>query len=1158
MTDTTAVTDGTRSGLLSRVLDELLRTLQPLLDAAQDPGILDNLLAELGAQDPRLTGGLVQGLTELGQGVQQIRQLFQTADELSLQDAGKALDALREVFTGLRDLASTSAGAPYPEIGADLLNILLLDEMRNRVPLAYQALLTLGFIEYQVLRPISIGAEVVRPPQLFERILFGRLAGLFDKWSQFFVDQMPSPMLSTVDHAQQTMDNAVNRLGCLLSAFNIPWSYSYAPGAEQYLGDSLLQAAHTLVVYVPTTLVGDDVRAGFCVHLSSADADDLGIVITPFGDLAISGNIGAWTLAASVSAEFDSIAFAGGRGTMLLSNAGATELAVNLTAAIAPLAPGTPAYVLGSPTGSRLELGAPTLAASLSIATDGVTLGFSGDTGESALVIDAGDGDGFLASLLPAGGLHANFALGLDWSNKTGLHWKDNAGLDATLPVGLSFAGVTLSAIHLGLNASGNDVAIDMTASLAATIGPVTAVLDRIGIAAQLDFADNDSGGGSIGVADLALGFQPPSGIGLTVDAQGLVTGGGFLFHDAVNALYAGVLQVSIREELTLTAFGLVGTRMPDGSRGYSIVIFLTASDFQPVPLGLGFTLQGIGGMVAIHRTFSEDAVRAGLKNDTLKSLLFPANPVANATAVVAALQTVFPAQRGSYLVGLLLRIGWFTPTLVQMDLGVMVEFGVNKKLIVLGRISSLLPSPDNDLVRLNLDALGVLDFDQGTASIDALLVDSKLAHKFVLTGAMALRARWGSGPGSVFVFAIGGLNPHFTPPANLPTLARIGIALSSGSNPRLTCDAYFAITSNTVQFGARAQLHAQAYGFSVDGDVGYDVLLQLSPLHFIADFEASLQLKHGSSNLFMVSVSGELEGPRPLRVSGKASFSILWCDFSISFDKTLIDGESPPPPTAIDVLSVLRTALSTPQSWRTVPAATGAQGVTLKPLAADAGLVLDPLGRLSVVQQTVPLDRAIDLFGGAPVAGANTFHLTATIDDLPPDAPPLATAPLGAQFAPTQFFTMNDDDKLAAPSFETLDAGLVFGSDALSFDDDEVVPAPMTYESIVIDSLQAPRKPPGPPYRLAATQLMALARGGAAARAPLRRTGVARFRNAGAPPMATLASPAWVVVPLAVSAGSTAPIPTTVSWSAGLATLQTRNRGGAQWQLLPAHELTD
>ena len=94
-------------------------------------------------------------------------------------------------------------------------------------------------------------------------------------------------------------------------------------------------------------------------------------------------------------------------------------------------------------------------------------------------------------------------------------------------------------------------------------------------------------------------------------------------------------------------------------------------------------------------------------------------------------------------------------------------------------------------------------------------------------------------------------------------------------------------------------------------------MLIQLLPFHFLAEFRASVQLKRGSRNLFKVSVSGALEGPLPLRVSGKASFEILWCDFSVSFDATLVDGGTPNDLVPIDVLSVLVDALSQPRSWQ-------------------------------------------------------------------------------------------------------------------------------------------------------------------------------------------------------------------------------------------------
>jgi hypothetical protein len=898
------------------------------------------------------------------------------------------------------------------------------------------------------------------------------------------------------------------------------------------------------------TFLGIDVVASSLEHPGGI----AGLIVELTGALNWTQTNGPWAIQFETDGQVP--AFSIGPTGMTLAPVSSASLGATGRLSVARVPDGTPAFAVGDPKGTRLELGNVQFGADFSATPSHVAAGLTMAVDKAVVALAAGDGDGFLASILPADGLKAEFDFGVTLSSDKGFALHGNAGLDATIPVGLSLGGISLTTLTLGIRTIDSQLGAEVSANLSAVIGPVHASLDRIGLNAALTFPD---GGGNLGVADLSIGLQPPLGAGIAIDAGGVLTGGGFLFHDPVQQLYAGVLQLSLHERLTLTAFGLIATKMPDGSRGYSMIVFITAEGFQPIQLGMGFTLNGIGGMVAIHRTFDEDVVRAGLKNDTLGTLLFPRDPIGNAPALIATLAAAFPAKQGSYLLGLLVRIGWSTPTLVLFDLALILEFGGRTRLLVLGRISALLPSPDNDLVRLVLDSMGVIDFDQGTVSIDAVLVDSRLAHKFALTGAMALRARWSSGPGSGFVLAVGGLNPHFAPVEGLPALQRVGIALSSGDNPRLTCDAYFAITSNTVQFGAHAQLYAAAYGFSVEGDVGFDVLIQIAPLHFVADFNAKVQLKHGSSNLFMVSVDGELEGPRPLRVSGKASFSIFWCDFTVRFDKTLVDGEAPPPPPAVDVLAQLRQALASPQSWTAERAPGHTQGVSLRALPPDSSqLVLEPLGRLLVKQQVVPLNtgRDIEIFSGAPVSGARRFQISATLN-----GSTLHTDTVQDQFAPAQFFELSDDEKLAAPSFETMDAGLIFGDTDVSFDASQLVAAPLEYEQIVIDDLAAPPPPDPTPrrpsYTLRADQLFAMSKSGAAARAPIRTAGLARFRAADAHAGAVLQPPAWRIVPIAD--GLPATLDSTVkTWSENLAALGTLNRGAATWQIVPAHELTD
>ena len=57
-----------------------------------------------------------------------------------------------------------------------------------------------------------------------------------------------------------------------------------------------------------------------------------------------------------------------------------------------------------------------------------------------------------------------------------------------------------------------------------------------------------------------------------------------------------------------MQAICLIGTKNPDGTKGFSLVAILQFELGNPYPLGMGFFLEGFGGLFAMNRTFDEVA----------------------------------------------------------------------------------------------------------------------------------------------------------------------------------------------------------------------------------------------------------------------------------------------------------------------------------------------------------------------------------------------------------------------------------------------------------------------------------------------------------------------------------------------------------------------
>jgi hypothetical protein len=437
-------------------------------------------------------------------------------------------------------------------------------------------------------------------------------------------------------------------------------------------------------------------------------------------------------------------------------------------------------------------------------------------------------------------------------------------------------------------------------------------------------------------------------------------------------------------------------------------------------------------------------------------------------------------------------RIGWGTPNLLTLDLGLLLELPTPVRLVLLGRLRMALPTEETAVVVINMDVLGVIDFERGEASVDATLYDSRIAA-FTLTGDMAMRARWKGQP--AFALSAGGFHPRFQRPEGFPELRRLNLALFNGDNPRVRLETYFALTSNTVQFGARLELYAAALGFSVDGLLAFDALVHFDPFGFEVDIAGHLALKRGKRTLMGVGVEVSLSGPAPWHVRGRARFEILFFSGEISFDRTLGHGAPAALPAAVDVAAKVEQALADPRNWTAQLTGAGRTVVTLRELADAKGkLVVHPLGGLSFTQRVAPLGIALTRFGNAPIDGDHRLDLEPqlTVDDDDPATAPvtLALTPAREYFAPAQFLDLTDEEKIAAPSFDLLVAGATAdGATTVARERTGVFASPIAYEEIVEDGA----------HRTAGTTSAAVAPGlraatAPAARAATRRTGRQRF----------------------------------------------------------------
>lgn len=907
------------------------------------------------------------------------------------------------------------------------------------------------------------------------------------------------------------------------------YGWDVPPGATPSIADQASMRTLTMLVGprkgvrgalsmtgVPTS----DGIGGLMVSIGGEYQDRLTVFDGIVFDISI-GGAGALNLA---------IPFDGGEFRAVGSPGGFAKIDVSK-----PGKSGKPAYTIGDADGTRIEFG--TIGGGVDIGAERAAVAFR--VKDAALVVTPGKADGFLKSVL-RDDVRVAFDLGLRVDSEHGLTIEGGAGLRATIPVektvldALTVHHVTLAA---GPSTTGRDVTIEASGAFGLRLGPFQASVDRLGFTLDAAFRD-----GNFGFLDMEIGFKPPNGIGLLLDAK-VVRGGGYIFFDAEKGEYGGALDLAIKVpafSISIKAIGVLTTRLPDGGDGWALLL-LIYGQFPPIQLGFGFTLTGIGGMIGLQHGVNVDALIEGMRTGVLDDILFPQNPVGDAPRIINRLRTLFPVTPRALILGPMVEIGWGTPNIVKIRMGVIVQvddalgqgdapvsFG---RVVILGQLRVQFPpdvSKELTIVKLLVDFVGAIELDPFRVGFAARLRDSSIgiaSLRIDIGGMMVLQAVFGDKPS--FVIAAGGFHPDFkdVPPGLPAPIDRLSAAFPIGA-AKLKIESYFATTPASVQAGASVSLKVKAGPVDVEAGIGFDAICYFKPaFKFDVKIYGSASVKFKGHRLAGISFEFRLEGPGRWRARGFGTFSILWWDIEVPFDESW-GQDTATVEAGTSAQALLQAELVNPGNWSAQLPIGGEPLVTLARIEGHAGVLAHPLGTLTFTQRVLPFDLELQKIGMLDVIGTTRFVLTGGYVGGTSAGRP--ATPLREAFAVGEFRKLSDAEKLNNPGFQSFVAGARFGDTQYSAGASAPDQA-MEYEVLYLEPerprqaiLHAPRMLGD----MAIRQAERLARLGAAAQSKLyadrRLHGASPIKvDVGDPPVAAASSATMQPAGLALAPGA-------------------------------------
>lgn len=912
-------------------------------------------------------------------------------------------------------------------------------------------------------------------------------------------------------------NTAFVNLARVLRAFSVQCDLQdFDPQAMNVLAQGALDPATVSPLAVRISLLKStaaDLSGGLDIvavpELQSGEKSGLGIFPFFLGASGFAFPIGGTDTTCTISGQFEAEAQIGAvvrpEVPVALISTGSSPLPSSKLDILGLYQPETAQVVFGGRGNDRIELaGAETL---LEVIPDPVDSEVRIVVNLRGLRLIAGGSqrDSFVSSLLP-GETVIDLPMKVAWSSRDGLALNDGEGFGITFNPHISLGPVEVSQVKLSAygeeHPGGGAGRLDISTSFSGVLGPIGFEVNHLGLALDASFkADR---------FDVDVGPRGPSGVAAYIDAA-VVQGEGGLFTYPNEGRYAGFASLKIFDKIGVGALGILDTRLPGGADGYSLLIIISA-EFPPIPLAYGFTLNGVGGLVGIHRTLVVQALQDGVRTGTLNGILFPTDLKNTARKIIEDLGKVFPPAADRFVFAPMAKIGWGTPkTLVTAELGLILELPAPVRLALVGVIEVKVPDPELPKVSLTIDVAGILDVEKKSLSIDASLRDSSVMG-FPLAGDAAFRLSWGDVP--QFALAIGGFHPHFAPPPGFPSLRRLSLTVSNGNNPRLYMEAYLALTANTLQFGATVDFNGEVEGFTFRGHLGFDAIVIFQPFSFKVDLSAHVTVRAGGLDLGAVNFQGFLAGPSPWSVEGLATVTILFQEVPVPIKYTFGPQPKQELPSVL-VWPQLQAAFEDKRNWASQLPALTTPSVSLLPNADsdDGDLRLDPCGTLGVRQRVVPLHRNLDKFGEARIEdSAKRFDVQGvSLGGVPLDASGVKKSLVKDHFAPGQFEHLTEAQKLSRPSFELMDSGFSFSAANAVAVGPRVCADDVAYETVIVEVPNPPASPPD--YTPSGAHLVSKVRQLAGERYSTHTTGAAKFGGALSPePMGELEEETFVV----------------------------------------------